>query len=67
MHGKVRRRVMGETDTGRVPVRAEQGGAKTVHHGNGQLDGLAVVRAHIGDQFLANDHRLAGFLDEHRQ
>ncbi|MCY1410790.1 hypothetical protein D3C76_754380 [compost metagenome] len=67
MHGQVLRRFMGETDIDRLPVRTEQGGAKAVHHGNGQFDGLAVLRGRIGNQLLADDDRLAGFLNVDRQ
>ncbi|MCY1401527.1 hypothetical protein D9M71_166480 [compost metagenome] len=67
MHGKVLGRFMGEADVDRLPVRTEQGGAKAVHHGDGQFDGLAVLRRRIRNQLLADDHRLAGFLYVNRQ
>ncbi|MCY1541232.1 hypothetical protein D9M68_769110 [compost metagenome] len=58
---------MGEVDTGRVPVRAEQGCAEAMHHADGQLDGLTAVRGVTGDHLFTNDHGLAGFLDIDRQ
>lgn len=34
-----------------------------MHHADGQLDGLAAVHRLVGDDLLADDHRLADFLD----